>query len=350
MTAVLDLVRDEEDPEAAVAGFRDVMAPGSHLAVCDFPADALTAADRAAEGAGRGALGDGVPGQRVAVERGRGDRAGRAADRLGRALAGHALEHAAERGVGRAAHAGDLVDAVADAAGDGAADRAVQGRRAGLLQVDAVAVALRDLDALDDQVESAALEGAEGRALEDGAEEALAEALHQLLEDGSGRDLGRRLGGRDARRGRAEGRERRRDQEGDLDRRDDQQGDEHVLGVLDVERAAVHRLGELAARLGELGQHLRVGGDPLLPVLAELLGRAAVERAEDVGGGALELADQLVDAGAGVPPGVGAPAHGRLVALRPVGADDPGQPLDRIWDFEAHGSAHFSREASSAAL
>ncbi|TDD86410.1 SAM-dependent methyltransferase [Actinomadura rubrisoli] len=48
MTAVLDLVRDEEDPEAAVAGFRDVMAPGSHLAVCDFAEEGLTDADRAA--------------------------------------------------------------------------------------------------------------------------------------------------------------------------------------------------------------------------------------------------------------------------------------------------------------
>ena len=284
------------------------------------------------------------------MDRGRGDGAGHAADALGQALPHHAAAHVAERGVGGVAQPGDLAHPVGDAAGDGAADRAVQGGGAGLLPVDAVAVALRDLHALDEQVESAALHGADDGAPQDGAEEPLAQPLQQLLGDGSGRDLRRGLHGGNGRRRRAERRERRRDQIGDLDRRDDQQGDEHVLRVLDVERAAVEHLGHLAARLDELRQDLRVGGDPLLPLLGERLGGAAVERGAHVGRGLVEVADELADLGGGVPPRLGAAAHRRLVALRPVGADDPAEPLDRFRNFEAHGSVHFSSEASSAAL
>ncbi|MFD0691695.1 SAM-dependent methyltransferase [Actinomadura fibrosa] len=47
MTAVLDLVLDEDDPHASVAAFRDAMAPGSHLAICDFAEEGLTPEERA---------------------------------------------------------------------------------------------------------------------------------------------------------------------------------------------------------------------------------------------------------------------------------------------------------------
>ncbi|TDD86411.1 SAM-dependent methyltransferase [Actinomadura rubrisoli] len=45
MISMLSHVPDEDDPDGVVRAFRDAMAPGSHLAVCDFLADHLTAAD-----------------------------------------------------------------------------------------------------------------------------------------------------------------------------------------------------------------------------------------------------------------------------------------------------------------
>ena len=47
MISMLDLLLDEEDPEATVTAFKDVMAPGSHLVVCDFTDENLTAQERA---------------------------------------------------------------------------------------------------------------------------------------------------------------------------------------------------------------------------------------------------------------------------------------------------------------
>ncbi|MBO2455468.1 SAM-dependent methyltransferase [Actinomadura barringtoniae] len=47
MISVLDLLLDEEDPEATVAAFTSAMAPGSHLVVCDFTDENLTAEERA---------------------------------------------------------------------------------------------------------------------------------------------------------------------------------------------------------------------------------------------------------------------------------------------------------------
>ncbi|GAA2154946.1 SAM-dependent methyltransferase [Actinomadura napierensis] len=46
MTAVLDAIRDEEDPDGIVRAFTDAMAPGSHLAICDFTDEAMTPAER----------------------------------------------------------------------------------------------------------------------------------------------------------------------------------------------------------------------------------------------------------------------------------------------------------------
>ncbi|QXJ20466.1 SAM-dependent methyltransferase [Actinomadura graeca] len=48
MVSVLGHLRDEDDPESAVRAFRDVMAPGSHLVVCDLLSDNLTDDDWAA--------------------------------------------------------------------------------------------------------------------------------------------------------------------------------------------------------------------------------------------------------------------------------------------------------------
>ncbi|WP_160818987.1 SAM-dependent methyltransferase [Actinomadura sp. J1-007] len=47
MTAVLDLILDEDDPEAVVRAFRDALAPGGFLVVCDFTDAALTPEERA---------------------------------------------------------------------------------------------------------------------------------------------------------------------------------------------------------------------------------------------------------------------------------------------------------------
>jgi hypothetical protein len=47
MTATLDAILDEEDPEGIVRAFTDAMAPGSHLAICDFADDAMTPGERA---------------------------------------------------------------------------------------------------------------------------------------------------------------------------------------------------------------------------------------------------------------------------------------------------------------
>jgi hypothetical protein len=47
MTATLDLILDEEDPDGIVRAFTGAMAPGSHLAICDFADEALTPAERA---------------------------------------------------------------------------------------------------------------------------------------------------------------------------------------------------------------------------------------------------------------------------------------------------------------
>jgi hypothetical protein len=47
MCGVLSQIRAEEDPEGVVAAFRDAMAPGSHLALCDITADGMPGAERA---------------------------------------------------------------------------------------------------------------------------------------------------------------------------------------------------------------------------------------------------------------------------------------------------------------
>ncbi|MFI0349111.1 SAM-dependent methyltransferase [Actinomadura sp. 9N407] len=47
MCGVLSQIRDEEDPEGVVAAFRDAMAPGGHLALCDITADGMPAEDLA---------------------------------------------------------------------------------------------------------------------------------------------------------------------------------------------------------------------------------------------------------------------------------------------------------------
>jgi len=47
MVAVLHLVHDEDDPDRIVAGYREAMAPGSHLVYCDLSGDEQPA-DRAA--------------------------------------------------------------------------------------------------------------------------------------------------------------------------------------------------------------------------------------------------------------------------------------------------------------
>ncbi|MDL4774677.1 MULTISPECIES: SAM-dependent methyltransferase [Thermomonosporaceae] len=46
MTAVLDLITDADDPEATVRAFRDAMAPGGHLVVCDLTDAVITPAER----------------------------------------------------------------------------------------------------------------------------------------------------------------------------------------------------------------------------------------------------------------------------------------------------------------
>jgi hypothetical protein len=46
MVSMLDLILDEEDPEATVAAFKEAMAPGSHLVVCDFTDENLTDEER----------------------------------------------------------------------------------------------------------------------------------------------------------------------------------------------------------------------------------------------------------------------------------------------------------------
>ncbi|MFC5746470.1 SAM-dependent methyltransferase [Actinomadura rugatobispora] len=46
MISVLCHLRDEEGPEAAVGAFRDAVAPGSHLALCEFTDENLTARER----------------------------------------------------------------------------------------------------------------------------------------------------------------------------------------------------------------------------------------------------------------------------------------------------------------
>ncbi|MCP2342477.1 SAM-dependent methyltransferase [Actinomadura rupiterrae] len=47
MISMLDLIPDEDDPHAVVRAFRDRMAPGSHLAVCDFLDENLSEEERA---------------------------------------------------------------------------------------------------------------------------------------------------------------------------------------------------------------------------------------------------------------------------------------------------------------
>ncbi|MFC4907124.1 SAM-dependent methyltransferase [Actinomadura gamaensis] len=47
MIAMLDLIPDRDDPRAVVRAFRDRMAPGSHLVVCDFLDENLTDEERA---------------------------------------------------------------------------------------------------------------------------------------------------------------------------------------------------------------------------------------------------------------------------------------------------------------
>ncbi|MBO2457447.1 SAM-dependent methyltransferase [Actinomadura violacea] len=47
MTATLDAILDEEDPDGVVRAFTEAMAPGSHLAICDFTGDAMTPQERA---------------------------------------------------------------------------------------------------------------------------------------------------------------------------------------------------------------------------------------------------------------------------------------------------------------
>ncbi|MBG6090883.1 SAM-dependent methyltransferase [Actinomadura viridis] len=48
MFSVLSHLLDEEDPEATAGAFREAMAPGGHLALCDFTDENLTPAERAA--------------------------------------------------------------------------------------------------------------------------------------------------------------------------------------------------------------------------------------------------------------------------------------------------------------
>ncbi|MEU5879255.1 SAM-dependent methyltransferase [Spirillospora sp. NPDC047279] len=47
MISMLDWIPDEDDPDAVVAAFRDALAPGGHLVICDFLSDNLSEADRA---------------------------------------------------------------------------------------------------------------------------------------------------------------------------------------------------------------------------------------------------------------------------------------------------------------
>ncbi|MBE1537482.1 SAM-dependent methyltransferase [Actinomadura algeriensis] len=45
MIAMLDQIPEADDPDGVVRTFRDAMAPGSHLAICDLASDRLTPAD-----------------------------------------------------------------------------------------------------------------------------------------------------------------------------------------------------------------------------------------------------------------------------------------------------------------
>ncbi|WP_026400427.1 SAM-dependent methyltransferase [Actinomadura rifamycini] len=45
MIAMLDQIPEADDPDGVVRAFRDAMAPGSHLVVCDLASDRLTPAD-----------------------------------------------------------------------------------------------------------------------------------------------------------------------------------------------------------------------------------------------------------------------------------------------------------------
>ncbi|GAA2588624.1 SAM-dependent methyltransferase [Actinomadura fulvescens] len=45
MISMLDWIPDEDDPDTIVATFRDALAPGGHLVICDFLADNLSESD-----------------------------------------------------------------------------------------------------------------------------------------------------------------------------------------------------------------------------------------------------------------------------------------------------------------
>ncbi|QFG20602.1 SAM-dependent methyltransferase [Actinomadura sp. WMMB 499] len=45
MIGMLDQITDADDPDGVVRTFRDAMAPGGHLVICDLASDRLTAAD-----------------------------------------------------------------------------------------------------------------------------------------------------------------------------------------------------------------------------------------------------------------------------------------------------------------
>ncbi|WP_147312288.1 hypothetical protein [Thermomonospora umbrina] len=231
---------------------------------------------------------------------------------------------------------------MAQAPGQGAADRAVQAGLQGLLGVDAVPVSLGDLQALDGEVEADTLEDPHQGPAQDRPPQLAADPAHhrldQPLEDGARGDLRADLHRGDRRRRGPERRERRLDQQDDLDRRDDQQGDEHVLGVLDLQGAAVQRLAHRLARLFELDEHLGIGRDEPLPVRVERVRRVALDDAEHLGRRRLEVSGQLADLRGGVVPRLGGTPHRGLVALGPVGADDPREPLDLVGNLQAHRS------------
>ncbi|MEV0133076.1 hypothetical protein AB0H83_32020 [Dactylosporangium sp. NPDC050688] len=278
-----------------------------------------------------------IPGQRVRGHVGEG-----VAEAVGQCLADGGAEQAGE------VPAEALADALAEAGArprqrprEQAADDAELDGLHQQLVVIAVAVALADLDALDDPVHRHAGDDTDDHVLGDALEQPPQHRDDELAgDDVLEGELEQEL---------EEPHRRHEDRERDLDQQLDELSDDHVFAVLGVGRRLLDELADLAGRLSQFREIVRLAAGELRHRLHERIRGAHVERLGELGDALVEQFRQRVrDALAGVVVDGGERVHLVGIHLRPLHAR---QPLEQVDDLLWNpAQTHFGRAAPCSVL